>query len=192
MSEDTSDGNDSVARGGGGVAVSGNDSVFTAKLLTAIDGDITPEGATGIGGKKFLNVLDRNISVMNGSSTILSTSNSIILLTIYEKCFEIYEGVAEICIKVKTNEVCAEAKLLSLKLAEGCVGYDVQGNLGKAKLDFGTINTGIWKLESIVIQVKQNFDTGDGRVTFSGKLYQLTIQGYRKRREWNDEELSRW
>lgn len=184
MSENTIDGNDSVFRiratGSGGIAIDGKYGVYTTKLLTAID----PDGNDSVA--RFLTTIEGNDSVA------INASNSIMLLTIYKKCLEIYEGVAEICIKVKTDEVCAEVKLLNLKLAEGCAEYDAKDNTGKAELNFGTINTGIWKLESILIQVEQNFDTGNGRVTFSGNLYQLTIQGYKKRRKWDDEELSRW
>lgn len=119
-------------------------------------------------------------------------SNSVMSLEIYEKCFEIYEGVAEICITAKTDQVCAEANLLGFKLAESCLGYDFQENIGNVTFDFGTINSGVWKLENIIIKVEQNFDNGNGRVSFTGQLYQLNISGYVKKREWNDKELGSW
>jgi hypothetical protein len=133
------------------------------------------------------------LTLMGGSNSVMGGSNGVMSLTIYENCFGIYEGVVEICITVKTDEVCAEAKLLGFKLAESCLEYDVQENIGNVTFDFGTINSGVWRLENIIIKVEQNFDNGNGRASFTGQLYQLTLtSGYVKKREWNDEELGSW
>lgn len=112
-------------------------------------------------------------------------------IAIADACFSVHTAV-QICVDVKTNECCINVKLLGQKVAEGCLGWTISGTVGTVSQTFPTLNVGVWKLSSPRIDVKQDFESGDGSVLFSATLYQLTFGGYKKRKEWTDEIIGNW
>lgn len=111
---------------------------------------------------------------------------------IYERCIPLY-GVIDICLKISTEKACAVVKLVGVQLDEKCVKWQKSGSKLSAKIDFGTVSSGIHKLSGVNLNINHDLATNDGFADMTATLYKYSFLDfkYKKVRDIN-EKIASW
>lgn len=110
---------------------------------------------------------------------------------IFEGCYE-SDGV-KVCVTVDSDRVCASFYLVGNKLFDVCQGWSNPGEeVLTTTFRSDTLNSGIWKLQDPVATVSHNLASGDGEVRFDAVLFKLTLNGYKEKKNWRNEQVLSW
>lgn len=122
----------------------------------------------------------------------------------YQRFLEITKGliwsgcwgfsVISLCVDVYNDKACVALRVAGFDVAKTCSDWQRNGNILRASIGLGTVNTGQWKLQDPRITFEYNTASNRGSVRFSTTLYEWNWRRFKydERKKWDNEVILSW